>query len=138
MTGRWIIATDTALARGGARLLRMEPVELRDGDHAWGVPPEYSQNVFAPGYVGLSAVLGGLNALPLPQPWGLLTYLALAYFFGLAAVHFAMAVFSRRLMERMSSDGLDRLATAIALVACCGALLVFSFVAPHPFDALYR
>jgi hypothetical protein len=137
MSGRWIIATDNALVGSFAKIRRLERIELRDNEHVTGVARSYSLDIFAPGYIGVAAIIAGLHFVPLPQPWGLITWVALSYSFGLAAFHLALGL-SGQVLERLpGSLNLDKVATWLAVAAILASLTVFSFVAPSPINQLY-
>lgn len=79
-----------------------------------------------------------MHFLPLPQPWGLLTYLLVSSFFGMAVLHMVMALLGRSLEKAFPSSSLDAVASVLGMLAVLSSLVLLSFLAPSPLNLLYR
>jgi hypothetical protein len=130
---RWVLATDRTVVRLSARLFRAPEFEVEGAEAVTALSTDWPIQFFAPAYIGVGGVLAMLHFVPLPQPWGLVTYLAFSFFFGLACFHLTCGLVPK-LRGSLTRQG--RVASAAVGLTWVGILVALSFLAP-PWLSLY-
>ncbi|MCW2901290.1 MAG: hypothetical protein JWO67_3555 [Streptosporangiaceae bacterium] len=135
---RLVNATDAALIRLFGRLWRRLDVAEEVLRESRIIESRAQSELFVPAYIAISGIFMMVHFIPIPGPWGLLTYLGFAYAFSLATFHF-VAAYNRGLrISLLVRERSGTFATFTILGISVGVFILFSFAAPYPLNYLYR